>query len=333
MCQVAAGAIACFLLVAILDSQFRVLPSAIHNALPAHHPGLVITDVKIVSCSRINPFKPCKLDGEIWHRIEKDLYLGSGWVSSAYVHIKRKREEELLPEDKVILDVTVGRLDPSTGVKGEGNEKWESREAGLWLKRSAKRHASDSQQAITSVDVLFGADAVDPRDGWQMVGTALLLDNSGEGLEARLSVRRGKETIHTRPVPRINENGKFKIMQVADLHLSTGTGVCRDEMPVPLNGANGKCEADPRTLEFVGRLLDEEKPDLVVLSGDQVNGETAPDAQSVSTVLPLPALATTNDCRLFSNSPIFLFKGRFRSLLFLVIMMMRARYLVQVKCP
>jgi len=30
----------------------------------------------------------------------------------------------------------------------------------------------------------------------------------------------------------------------------------------------------------VGKLLDEEKPDLVVLSGDQVNGDTAPDAQS-----------------------------------------------------
>jgi DNA repair exonuclease SbcCD nuclease subunit len=33
-------------------------------------------------------------------------------------------------------------------------------------------------------------------------------------------------------------------------------------------------------LEFVERLLDEEKPDMVVFSGDQVNGETAPDAQS-----------------------------------------------------
>lgn len=280
MCQVGAAALICFLLIAVLDSHFRVLPSAIHNALPAHHPGVVITDIKVHTCSSVNVFSSCRLDPDVWHRIEKDLYLGKGWVSSAYVHIKRKREEDLLPEDKVILDVTVGRLDPSTGVKGEGNEKWEAREAGLWLKRSAKRHASDSQQAITSVDVLFGADAVDPRDGWQMVGTALLLENSAEGMEARLSIRRGKEITHSPPVPRINENGKFKIMQVADLHLSTGTGHCRDEMPA--TGANGKCEADPRTLEFVGRLLDEEKPDLVVLSGDQVNGETAPDAQSVS---------------------------------------------------
>lgn len=216
----------------------------------------------------------------MWHRIEKDLYLGSGWVSSAYIHIKRKKEEELQPDEKVIIDVKIGRLDPGNSVKGEANEKWESRPAGLWLKRSAKRHASDSSTAITAVDVLFGADAVDPREGWEVVGTALLFDSAAEGHEARLSVRRGKEVTHVKPVLKVKDNGKFKIMQVADLHLSTGTGACRDAMPEGLNG--GHCEADPRTLEFVGRLLDQEKPDLVVLSGDQVNGETAPDAQTVS---------------------------------------------------
>jgi hypothetical protein len=251
----------------------------LHNVIPAHHPGLVITDITVTSCSRINIFTGCKLDPEKWHRIEKDLYLGSGWVSSAYVQIQRKKEEELLPEDKVIIDVSVGRLDPSTSAEGESDERWESRPAGLWLKWSAKRHASDMEKAVTAVDVLFGADAVDPRDGWQITGTPLLLDSSGEVQEARLSIRRGKEAPNVKPIPRIKENGKFKIMQAADLHLSTGTGVCRDEEPPGLNG--GKCEADPRTLEFVGRLLDEEKPDLVVLSGDQVNGETAPDAQSV----------------------------------------------------
>ncbi|KAI9055319.1 hypothetical protein LZ554_000279 [Drepanopeziza brunnea f. sp. 'monogermtubi'] len=278
VCQLGIVAFMTIIAIFFLDNQFRVLPSAIHNALPAHHPGLIITDITVTSCSRINVFTSCKLDPNIWHRIEKDLYLGKGWVSSAFVHIQRKKEEELLPEDQVIVDVTVGRLDPSTGVKGEGDARWEARPAGLWLKRSADRHASDSHQAVTAVDVLFGADAVDPREGWQMVGTPMLLDTSGEGHEARLSVRRGKQAVHPRPVPRIGENGKFKIMQVADLHLSTGTGHCRDEMPVGHNG--GKCEADPRTLEFVGRLLDEEKPDLVVLSGDQINGDTAPDAQS-----------------------------------------------------
>lgn len=185
-----------------------------------------------------------------------------------------------MPEDRVIIDVSVGRLEPGSTDK-EGAEKWESRPAGLWLKTSAKRHASDSEKAITAVDVLFGADAVDPRTGWRVVGTGLLLNTDGEGQEARLSIRRGKEVPHSKPVPKIGENGKFKIMQVADLHLSTGTGKCRDEQPPGVRG--GKCEADPRTLEFVERMIIDEKPDLVILSGDQVNGETAPDAQTVRT--------------------------------------------------
>ncbi|ESZ95955.1 phosphatase dcr2 [Sclerotinia borealis F-4128] len=272
------GALALFTIIVLwfLDNQYRVLPSAIHDYMPAHHPGLVITDITVTKCSKINLFTSCKLDSDKWHRIEKDLYLGRGWVNSAYMHVQRKKEEELTSEDKVVMDVSVGRLDPATATKGESDERWESRPAGLWLKRSAKRHASDSNKAVNSVDVLFGADAVDPRDGWEMTGTPLLLDSSGEVQEARLSIRRGKLMTPIKPTPRIRDNGKFKILQAADLHLSTGTGECRDAMPED----GGNCEADPRTLEFVGRILDEEKPDMIILSGDQINGETAPDAQS-----------------------------------------------------
>ena len=112
----------------------------------------------------LNVFSSCKVESDSWHRIEKDLYLGSSYVSSAYVHIQRKKEEELKPDDKVILDITVGRLDPSVGKKGEGDERWESKSEGIWIKRSAKRHASDEKMAVTGVDVLFGPDAVDPRE-------------------------------------------------------------------------------------------------------------------------------------------------------------------------
>ena len=255
-----------------------MLPSSIHNHLPAHHPGLVITDITVTTCSTLNPLSSCQLDSDKWHRIEKDLYLGKSWIKSAYVHVQRRKEEELTEKDKAILDVRVGRLDPVTGEKGEGGEQWESRPAGVWLKRTSKRHASDSPKIITAVDVLFGADAVEPRPGWEIKDTPLLLATSGEMQEARLSVRRGSPGKIEKPVPRIRKDGKFKIMQAADLHLSTGLGVCREPEPPGHNG--GKCDADSRTLEFVGKLLDQEKPDLVVLSGDQVNGETAPDAQS-----------------------------------------------------
>ncbi|KAK2785731.1 hypothetical protein FQN52_008280 [Onygenales sp. PD_12] len=258
-------------IVLILDSKLQLLPAAIHDHLPTHHPGLVVTDVTVATCSALNIFSSCTLDPEKWHRIEKDLYLGTGWTSSAYLHIQRKKEEDLLPTDKIVVDLKMGRFDPGAGT----DKKWESRPFGIWLMRAPRNHAGDAQKVVTSLDVLFGADATDPRPGWEVKDIALLLDASSE---ARLSIRRGHPSKVERPTPRIRKDGKFKIMQVSDLHISTGLGACRD--PVPALKDERKCEADPRTLEFIDRLLDEEKPDLVVLSGDQVNGETAPDTET-----------------------------------------------------
>jgi len=260
-----------------LDRNFRVLPSAIHEYMPSHHAGLVVTDITVTTCNGANPFSSCKLDPNVWHRIEKDLYLGKGIFSSAFIHIRRLKEEQLTADDRVVVDVTVGRLDPSATDKGREGERWEGRPAGLWVKTSERRHASDSKDAVTAVDVLFGDDAVEARDGWEMRGTPLLLDS---GAAAHVTVRRGPHREPVKPQPRVGDNGRFKIMQLADLHLSTGVGVCREAVPEEYNG--GKCEADPRTLDFVSKVLEDEKPDLVVLSGDQVNGDTAPDAQSVS---------------------------------------------------
>lgn len=279
--QVSAVATLTFLLIFFLDRNFRVLPSAIHEYMPQHHAGLLITDITLKKCSSLNVFSSCRLDPDTWHRIEKDLYLGKTLVTSAYVHVKRKKEEELTSNDKVVIDVTVGRLDPGTGMKGEADERWESRDAGLWIKRSAKKKAIDSKQTITAVDVLFGDDAVEARDGWEIPekSTPLLLDAGLQVPSAHMTVRRGSQQEPHKPEPRVKDNGKFKIMQVSDLHLSTGVGACRDAMPEAPESE--KCEADPRTLEFVARVLEDEKPDLIVLGGDQINGDTAPDAQSV----------------------------------------------------
>ncbi|KAH6841016.1 Metallo-dependent phosphatase-like protein [Chaetomium sp. MPI-CAGE-AT-0009] len=294
--QTTTAAVFTFIVIFFLDRNFRVLPNAIHEYLPSHHSGTVVTDITLTKCSTLNFFSSCKLDATVWHRIDKDLYLRRGTFSSAYLHIQRKREEELTPDDKVVIDVSVGRLNPdvmaakSSGHNlargasenddyGEGKEWWESRPGGLWIKRSNKRGVSDSKSAVTGVDVLFGDDAVEARPGWEITaGTAMLLDGGSGTLPVHVTIQRGAEQEPYKPVPRIMDNGRFKIMQLADLHLSTGVGKCRDAVPEDWNG--GKCEADPRTLEFVEKILEEERPNMVVLSGDQVNGETAPDAQT-----------------------------------------------------
>lgn len=206
--------------------------------------------------------------------------------------MKRRQEEELGTNDKVVMDVRVGRLDPGVGEKGQDAEKWESRPGGVWILRSSKRHDSDSERAVTSVDVLFGADAVEPRPGWELAHTPLMLDAKRELQVARLSVRHGhpKTSDPDEITPRVGKDGKFKILQLSDAHLATGTGICRDAITTN-NQEIPNCEADVHTLEFIETILDDEKPDLVILSGDQVEGPQSPDTQSTLFKLAAPLIA------------------------------------------
>ena len=258
----------------LVDSRFRVLPDAIHSHLPAHHPGLVVTDIQVTTCSSLNPFSSCKLDDE-WHRIEKDLYLGKKTLSKAYLQVRRKREDDLKPHEEVVFDIRTGRVAPTTTDAGSKNERWESRAGGLWIKKAEQRYLSDPSKFVTGVDVLFGPDAADPRSNWQLQTAPLSVEISTGMPEAHITVRKGPAGKKEKPVARIRKDGKFKIMQAADLHLATGLGVCRDAYP-----PDSSCEADLRTMDFVEAMIAEEQPDIVILTGDQVNGKTAPDAQT-----------------------------------------------------
>ena len=65
-------------------------------------------------------------------------------------------------------------------------------------------------------------------------------------------------------------------MQIADLHYSVSVGECRDTAISPCTAS------DNLTNTLLGRILDIEKPDLVVFTGDQLNGQTTSwDARSV----------------------------------------------------
>jgi len=62
---------------------------------------------------------------------------------------------------------------------------------------------------------------------------------------------------------------KFKILQIADTHYTGNKGFkCRDP-PKIFNGMKEPC-VEERMTEFIGNLLDLEKPDMVVFTGDQI---------------------------------------------------------------
>lgn len=153
---------------------------------------------------------------------------------------------------------------------------WRFHSHGIWLK-----FGPVSKKAITGIDVLFGKDAVEPRPNWKMLSGTIQDIGSETGRSAKLSIRRGPRVDFKlkefQPKLKLNSDHRFKILQVADLHFSTGVGKCLK--PEPKENAEG-CEADPRTLEFLNHVLDVEKPDFVVLTGDQTFGETSPDTET-----------------------------------------------------
>ena len=231
----------------------------------------VVTDLTVCIFSPTLPPSTCKLDPRIWHRVEKDLFLYTS-QQCAWLYVALANEEELIAEDLLVTDIRVGKLNPSS------DHSWESRPGGIWVLRS--NFSGKIGQAVTEVDVLFGVDAVDPRPQWTLMRSPLQLNAHPKIPVARLSVLRGrfKPRPDARAALRVRGDGKFKIVQISDTHMVTGVGSCKDAVDAHGNHLP-ESEADPLTVQFIGKVLDVEKADLVILAGDQLHHDI-PDSQS-----------------------------------------------------
>lgn len=235
--------------------------SVSHIATESIHPVVTDLDVYIPRGDLSKAHEP---DPRIWHRIEKELHLHAS-QQCAWLYVRLKNEEDLLAEDLVVTDIIVSELPPTPS----SGYSWKSHPYGIWVQKG--KFWGAVEQAVTEVDVLFGIDAVDPRSQWTITQSPLQLQAQPNVPIARLSVCRGKAKPRPdRPILRVSTDGKFKILLISDTHMHTGVGLCKDAID-----ADGKdlpdCEADPLTVGFIEKILDIEKPDLVVLAGDQVH--------------------------------------------------------------
>lgn len=125
---------------------------------------------------------------------------------------------------------------------------------------------------ITELDILYGDDL--PWYGFQRLEPPTL--NQTDTVEATwITYRKGVKITPRAPPLHFSHSGTFKIMQIADLHYSVAQGTCKDT-PQPCN------DSDNKTTSLLMHMLDEEKPNLVVFSGDQLNGQgTSWDPKSV----------------------------------------------------
>ena len=143
----------------------------------------------------------------------------------------------------------------------------------------------EKAQIVTEIDVLYGDDI--PWYGFDRLEPATLVSN-GHTEDTWITFRRGVKLPPRAPPLHFSHSGSFKILQIADLHYSVSKGYCRDVAP-PCPDNVG---SDNLTNTLLGHVLDMEKPDMIVFSGDQLNGQsTSWDPKSVLAKFAKAALA------------------------------------------
>ncbi|KAI3888867.1 hypothetical protein MKX03_036051 [Papaver bracteatum] len=87
---------------------------------------------------------------------------------------------------------------------------------------------------------------------------------------------------------RFDKNGKFKILQVADMHYADGISTpCEDVLPDQFKGCS-----DLNTTQFLNRMIKAENPDFIVFTGDNIFGFDATGAVKSLNAAFAPAIAS-----------------------------------------
>ncbi|KAH9926297.1 Metallo-dependent phosphatase [Epithele typhae] len=199
-------------------------------------------------------------------------------LKSLNVYYRRTRRHDIplvtelsiLPENQTPPAGSTGwlRVDHPINPKGAKRYLW-YKAAKAWKDMSEGERKND---VVTEIDVLFGSDTT--WYGFEKVDQATF-DGDGKTEPVWLTHRKGVHSPPRAPPLHFSHDGKFKIMQVADLHYSVSLGSCRDT-PDPCTGS------DNLTNTLLGKMLDAEKPDFIVFTGDQLNGQTtAWDGRSI----------------------------------------------------
>ncbi|KIJ20637.1 hypothetical protein PAXINDRAFT_165536 [Paxillus involutus ATCC 200175] len=216
-----------------------------------------------------------------WVRVERDLNLQSGiWALNIYYRRTRRldiplvTDLQLLPAGEEPTPLT----DPWFKVEHSIRDGvLRAEPLFLWYKTgktATEMSAEEKNNIITEIDVLFGEDR--PWYGFEKLPPAVTPEKEGRLESVYVTYRRGVKPVPRAPPLHFSKEGKFKILQVADLHYSVSRGVCRETVIDPCTSS------DNLTNSLLGHALDAEKPDLVVFTGDQLNGQgTSWDPKSV----------------------------------------------------
>ncbi|WOO76974.1 putative inactive purple acid phosphatase 29 [Vanrija pseudolonga] len=220
-----------------------------------------------------------------WVLVDVDLNKRTGlWYLYVYYRRTRRLDVPLISDLRIATDVSDDGWTKAHGNLHSGLYPKQDK-IHLWYKLQTQDGQTEGlqQDIITEIDVLYGDDA--PFYGFHRVdGGKIVNAKAGKYESVDLVYRRGAPAPVSAPEPRFHSNGTFKVLQIADLHYSVGEGKCKDTDKDP-------CVGDKDTEEWLARALDAERPDLVVFSGDQLNGQkTSYNARSVLAKFAKPVI-------------------------------------------
>ncbi|SAM83466.1 related to DCR2-dosage-dependent cell cycle regulator [Ustilago bromivora] len=158
----------------------------------------------------------------------------------------------------------------------------QAQSSGLWKRKAA--------EAVTELDLVYGNNP--PWPGFESAGLVSQEHSSIGAAQVSLSFRRNPMRKPPLSPLKFKQDGSFKILQLADLHFSVNPEPCRDYNPKDPRWATRGCLSKNDTFSLIDNWLDTEKPDLVVLTGDQLNGQgTSWDPRSVLSLYTAPLIA------------------------------------------
>ncbi|KAG0376105.1 hypothetical protein BGX24_008275 [Mortierella sp. AD032] len=223
-----------------------------------------ITHIATKAC----PLPRCLMD-DSWTRVNRPILTGT-FKRYLYLFYKSVPGERPITNLNLSLrqqqddDDSVGRESIDTGIR--------FKDSNIYVNYQRSR-PGDRKESLDNIAVELGTNPVPY--GWN----SATFDKDPEGGDvpdwnAQIIYRTGERVLPKVPTLKFKEDGSFKIVQFADIHMATGPNSCYN---APSSMA---CTGDINTSEMMERMLDAERPDLVVFTGDNVNGMTSNDAYS-----------------------------------------------------
>ncbi|CAK9785592.1 Metallo-dependent phosphatase [Cutaneotrichosporon oleaginosum] len=263
------------------------LPLGVWDPLAKHSTG--ITELAVVTCI-LSPkiFTFCqpkttpaedKAKGQ-WVLVNNDLNHRTS-VTFLYLYYRRTRRLDvaLVTDLQIVADPPPAELLADGWVQAHG-----SLHTDVFLKPKLRLlYKTGPGEHVTEVMPHFGDGP--PFFGFQRArGGKVVEAKAGQWDSVDVVYRKGNPVAPAAEPLTFREDGSFKILQIADLHFSVGEGDCRDTDKSP-------CAGYSDTVTWLAEALDTEKPDMVVFSGDQLNGQkTSYDSLSVLAKFAAPVI-------------------------------------------